>query len=61
MLNRLQQMFVLEYLADPQRNAKAALIRAGYSPNGRRARASQARWREKENRQRGVLSQNRHL
>jgi len=28
-LNRLQQMFVLEYLADPQRNAKAALIRAG--------------------------------
>jgi hypothetical protein len=39
-LNRLQQMFVLEYLSDPQRNAKAAYLRAGYSANNAAGQAA---------------------
>ena len=39
MITRMQQMFILEYLADPDRNATAAARRAGYRPIGARAHA----------------------
>src|SRR5215472_16914745 len=36
-----QQRFVLEYLADPKRNATQAAIRAGYNPNRAKVTASE--------------------
>lgn len=39
-LSQRQQLFVLEYLADPGRNATQAAIRAGYSPRSARFHAA---------------------